>query len=91
MLKQKEMKKLCTMRKGYIRFKIEVVGGKIVNSTIAKTGAAIDAVSVIGFAVCMLIGFDFGSYLICMFLAFGFVMMIAGFHAESYFFHWTHD
>ena len=30
----------------------------------------------------MLIGFDFGSYLTCMFLAFGFVMMMAGFHAE---------
>lgn len=31
----------------------------------------------------MLIGFDPGSYLVCMFLAFSFVMMIAGFHAES--------
>lgn len=53
------------------------------NSTIAKTGAAMAAVSVAGFAVCMLLGFDFGSYFVCMFLAFGFIMMIAGFHAES--------
>lgn len=53
------------------------------NLTVAKIGAVIDTVSVIGFAICMLIGFDFGSYLACMFLAFGFVMMIAGFHAES--------
>jgi len=35
------------------------------------------------FAICMLIEFDFGSYLVCIFLAFGFVMMVAGFHAES--------
>jgi len=53
------------------------------NLIIAKIGAIIDAVSVIGFAICMLVDFDFGSYLVCMFLAFGFVMMIAGFHAES--------
>ncbi len=53
------------------------------NLTVARIGAAIDAVSVAGFAICMLIGFDFGSYLVCMFLAFGFVMMISGFHAES--------
>ena len=50
--------------------------------TIATIGALINAASVIGFAACMLIGFDFGSYLTCMFLAFGFVMMMAGFHAE---------
>ncbi len=53
------------------------------NLTVAKIGAAIAGVSVIGFTICMLIGFDFGSYLVCMFLAFGFVMMVSGFHAES--------
>ena len=31
--------------------------------TIATIGALINAASVIGFAACMLIGFDFGSYL----------------------------
>ncbi|MCG1013042.1 hypothetical protein JT739_10605 [Tepidanaerobacter sp. GT38] len=53
------------------------------NFTVAKIGAVITALSVIGFAICMLIEFDFGSYLVSMFIAFGFVMMIAGFHAES--------
>lgn len=53
------------------------------NSTVAKSGSAITAVSVLGFAMCMLIGFDFGYYLAGLFIAFGFVMMIAGFHAES--------
>lgn len=53
------------------------------NSAVAKIGAMIAGISVIGFALCMLFDFDFGSYLVCMFLAFGFVMMTAGFHAES--------
>lgn len=53
------------------------------NFTVAKIGAAIAAISVVGFDICMLIGFDFGNYLVCMFLAFGFVMMTSGFHAES--------
>ena len=55
----------------------------MMNSTVAKAGSVITAVSVIGFAICLLIDFDFGSYLAGMFISFGFVMMIAGFHAES--------
>ena len=47
------------------------------NFTVAKIGAVITALSVIGFAICMLIEFDFGSYLVSMFIAFGFVMMIS--------------
>ena len=53
------------------------------NFTVAKIGAAIAAISVVGFYICMLIGFDFRNCLVCMFLAFGFVMMTSGFHAES--------
>ena len=53
------------------------------NSTVAKMGSGFTAVSVIAFALCMLFRFDFGYYLAGMFIAFGFVVMIAGFHAES--------
>lgn len=54
------------------------------NSTLAKIGSLIAVVSVIVFAIFIFIGFNFGSYLVCMFLAFGFVMMISGFHAECH-------
>jgi len=60
-----------------------VQGGNIVNLVIARTGSVIAAVSVVCFAIFMLTDFDFGSYLVCMFLAFGFVMMMSGFHAET--------
>lgn len=51
--------------------------------TIAKVGALIVVFSVFLFAVCMLISFNFGSYIVCMLLAIGYVMMAAGFHCES--------
>ncbi len=50
---------------------------------IAKAGSLIVAFSVLLFAVCLLIPFDFGSYLVCMLLAIGYVMMAAGFSCES--------
>ncbi len=53
------------------------------NRSIAKAGALMVAFSVFLFAVCMLIPFDFGSYFVCMLLAIGYVMMAAGFSAES--------
>ena len=53
------------------------------NGAIAKAGAAITAVSVFLFAICMLADFPFGSYLVCMFLPIGYIMTAAGFHAES--------
>ncbi len=53
------------------------------NRVIAKTGAVIVTVSVLLFAICMLIPFDFGSYFVCMLLPIGYVMMTAGFCAES--------
>lgn len=53
------------------------------NRTIAKAGALIVVLSVLLFAVCMLIPFNFGSYFVCMLLAIGYVMMAAGFCCES--------
>ena len=53
------------------------------NRIIPKTGAAIVTVTVFLFAVCIITGFLFGSYLVCMFLPVGFIMMTAGFQHES--------
>lgn len=53
------------------------------NRGIAKAGSLIVTFSVLLFAVCMLIPFDFGSYFVCMLLAIGYVMMAAGFSCES--------
>ena len=53
------------------------------NRSIAKAGALIVVFSVLLFAVCMLIPFDFGSYFVCMLLAIGYVLMAAGFSCES--------
>lgn len=53
------------------------------NRTIARAGAVIATASVLLFAVCMLIPFDFGSYFVCMLLPIGYIMMTAGFCAES--------
>lgn len=50
---------------------------------IAKAGSLIVVFSVLLFAICMLIPFDFGSYFVCMLLAIGYVMMAAGFSCES--------
>lgn len=52
------------------------------NKTLSQIGAAVVSVSVFLFALCMIIGFDFGSYLVCMFLPIGYIMMSAGFHFE---------
>ena len=41
------------------------------------------AISVLLFALCMLIPFDFGSYFVCIFLSIGYVIMSAGFWSES--------
>lgn len=53
------------------------------NKTIAQVGSVIVTVSVILFAICMLIPFDFGSYFVCMLLPIGYIMMTAGFCDES--------
>jgi len=53
------------------------------NNTIAKIGAAIATGTVLLFAIFMIIDFPTGSYIVCMFLAMGYIMMAAGFHTES--------
>ena len=52
------------------------------NKKIGIIGSAINAFTVLAFAVCMLIDFTFGSYFVCIFLALSFVMMISAFEAE---------
>ena len=52
------------------------------NKSIPKIGAAIVAASVFLFALCMIVDFPFGSYLVCMFLPIGYIMMAAGFQHE---------
>ena len=54
------------------------------NGRIAGAGAWIATVSVILFAACMLIPFDFGSYFVCMVLPIGYIMMCGGFYSESH-------
>lgn len=54
------------------------------NRRIARAGALTVTISVILFAVCMLIPFLFGSYFVCMILPIGYIMMCAGFYSESH-------
>ncbi len=53
------------------------------NQVIPKVGAGIVTAAVFLFAVCLLIDFSFGSYLVCMFLPIGYMMMAVGFYYES--------
>ena len=52
------------------------------NKKIGMIGSAINAFTVLAFAICMLINFNFGSYFVCIFLALSFVMMVSAFEAE---------
>ena len=53
------------------------------NKTVPRIGAAVVAVTVFLFAVCLIMNFTFGSCFVCMFLPMGYIMMAAGFHEES--------
>lgn len=53
------------------------------NKIIASMGALIVTISVLLFAICMLIPFNFGSYFVCMLLPIGYIMMTSGFCNES--------
>ena len=53
------------------------------NRQLSRIGAAIVAVTVFLFALFLIVDFLFGSYLVCMFLPIGTVMMTAGFQHES--------
>lgn len=53
------------------------------NRMIARVGAAIVTVTVFLFALCLIVDFRFGSYLVCMFLPLGYIMTAAGFQHEA--------
>ena len=53
------------------------------NRLIPQIGAAIVTLTVSLFAIFMIVDFPFGSYLVCMFLPIGYIIMAAGFHHES--------
>lgn len=53
------------------------------NRTVSRIGAAIVSVAVFLFAICLIVDFSFGSYVVCMFLPIGYIMMAAGLHHES--------
>ena len=53
------------------------------NQMIPKAGAGIATAAVFLFALCMVMDFSFGAYLVCMFLPIGYIMMTAGFYCES--------
>lgn len=53
------------------------------NRTIPKIGAAIVTITVVLFAVSMIADLPFVSYLVCMFLPLGYIMMAMGFQYES--------
>ncbi len=54
----------------------------MINKKIGMIGSIINVFTVIAFAICMLISFDFGSYFVCIFLSLSFILMIASFEAE---------
>ena len=47
------------------------------NRKIGMIGSLINAITVLAFAFCMLIKFNFGSYFVCIFLSLSFICMIA--------------
>ena len=53
------------------------------NKKIGMIGSIINAITVLLFAMFMLFHFDFGSYLVCIFLSLSFIMMIVSFDNES--------
>lgn len=53
------------------------------NQMIPRIGAGIVTAAVFLFAVCLLADFSFGSYLVCMILSIGYIMLTAGFYCES--------
>lgn len=52
------------------------------NKRIGIIGSVINVLTVVIFAICMIAGFNFGSYFICIILSLSFVLMIASFDNE---------
>ncbi len=53
------------------------------NRLIPRIGSAIVTATVLLFAIFLLVDYLFGSYIVCMLLPIGYIMMAAGFHHES--------
>jgi len=53
------------------------------NRQISRIGAAIVCATVFLFAVCLIVDFSFGAYLVCMLLPLGYIMTAAGFQQEA--------
>ena len=53
------------------------------NRKIGMYSSIINMLAVFGFALCMLVGTNFGSYIVCMFIAFSFVPMMCAFCTYS--------
>ena len=53
------------------------------NRTIPQIGAAVVTITVFLFAICLIADLPFVSYLVCMFLPLGYIMMAVGFQYES--------
>ncbi len=52
------------------------------NKKIGIIGSIINAITILAFAIFMLIDFNFGSYFVCILLSLSFIMMIASFENE---------
>lgn len=53
------------------------------NRSIPRIGAAVVSIAVMMFALFLITDFSFGSYVVCMFLPIGYILMAAGFRHES--------
>ena len=53
------------------------------NILLAKIGAAVVTVTVLLFALFLIVGFPFGAYVVCMILPLGYCMTAAGFQNEA--------
>lgn len=51
----------------------------MMNKKIGVYGSVVNFIALVGFALSMLFGFDYGSYFSSMFIAFGFVLMMCGY------------
>ena len=52
------------------------------NRKIGMAGSLINALTVLAFAVCMLIHWNFGSFFVCILLSFSFICMVAALYTE---------
>ena len=58
------------------------MGGMEMTKKIGMVGSAVNALTVLAFAVCMLIDFTVGSYFVCILLALSFLCMTGAFDSE---------